>query len=268
MTLMVLRTDFQNRWYFALHDHQLLIIFSCVSHNLFIQSLPRFITRSSTSSPDQPDNHVHEVRALDNNSLTAHLPQTEVDSILSGTKEQQSISNLIRLSLLHRHGGVWADATTICMQPLDEWLPAAASSGFFAFRAHAEGRPLSNWFLAATPHHLIVKRLQDASIAYWVGRKSRHIYFWTHGLFSDLLKQDPEFKKAWKLVPDISSRHDFHFGPKAAKLLAPAPPDLASQLARPPSPVFKLTYKGMDRAPKGSLYDALLHYARGEPLDL
>ena len=47
-------------------------------------------------------------------------------------------SNLLRLYLLHRHGGVWADATCFCNIPLDEWLPNYMASGFFAFRRHPD----------------------------------------------------------------------------------------------------------------------------------
>ncbi len=302
ITLSLIGPDFRNHGYFASWPFTVALYidthYLCISfHRLITRSAPEHV---QPASPDTTDNAQTlprivwmvwlqgwdnappvaqasraswervsgwEVRALYNATLTKYLSQTEVDSILSGTKEQESISNLIRLSLLHRHGGVWADATTICVLPLDDWLPAAGSTGFFAFR-NDNGNPLSTWFLAASPHHLVVERWRAASIAYWVNRTHRHIYHWVHGLFGNLLEQDPEFKKAWKSVPRMSSLHPFHFGPNSRKLLAPAPADLASELANPPSPVFKLTYKGMASAPKGSLYDVLLHYARGEPLDL
>ncbi len=31
-------------------------------------------------------------------------------------------SDLVRLQLLSKYGGVWADATTLCMRPLDDWI--------------------------------------------------------------------------------------------------------------------------------------------------
>ena len=45
-------------------------------------------------------------------------------------------SNILRLRLLTEHGGVWADATTFCLQPLNEWLPDCMRAGFFCFRDH------------------------------------------------------------------------------------------------------------------------------------
>ena len=34
----------------------------------------------------------------------------------------QSRSDIIRLALLNRYGGVWADSTMLCLEPLDRWL--------------------------------------------------------------------------------------------------------------------------------------------------
>jgi hypothetical protein len=36
--------------------------------------------------------------------------------------KEQAKSDIIRLHLLAQHGGVWADATVLCLQPLDHWL--------------------------------------------------------------------------------------------------------------------------------------------------
>ena len=42
-------------------------------------------------------------------------------------------SDLLRLYLLNKYGGVWVDSTNLCRRPLDDWLPSAARQGFFAF---------------------------------------------------------------------------------------------------------------------------------------
>ena len=79
----------------------------------------------------------------------------------------QKTANLIRLYLVSRYGGVWADADCYCVRPLDDWLPSHLDGGFFALRFAADewlernrdrplarlfgrstDRILSNWFLA------------------------------------------------------------------------------------------------------------------------
>jgi hypothetical protein len=80
----------------------------------------------------------------------------------------QKFANLLRLYLISRHGGVWADATCFCRRPLDDWLHDYMASGFFAFRRRADkwlresrnrswltyagtsgDRIFASWFLAA-----------------------------------------------------------------------------------------------------------------------
>ncbi|OQX73377.1 MAG: hypothetical protein B6D64_13895, partial [Bacteroidetes bacterium 4484_276] len=35
---------------------------------------------------------------------------------------KQALSDVIRINLLSKFGGVWTDATCFCCKPLDEWL--------------------------------------------------------------------------------------------------------------------------------------------------
>ena len=42
-----------------------------------------------------------------------------------------ALSDVIRMCLLKKYGGVWADATLWCVRPLDDWIDSAcASTGF------------------------------------------------------------------------------------------------------------------------------------------
>jgi hypothetical protein len=66
-------------------------------------------------------------------------------------------SNLLRLQLMLEYGGVWTDATVICRKPLDQWLPSATTSGFFAFYKPGRDRLISSWFLVAEKGSPIVK---------------------------------------------------------------------------------------------------------------
>lgn len=61
-----------------------------------------------------------------------------------------ALSDVIRILLLKKYGGVWADTTVWCMRPLDNWIESASkTNGFFAYEKPAPDRPISNWFLAA-----------------------------------------------------------------------------------------------------------------------
>ena len=88
---------------------------------------------------------------------------------------QNHRANVLRLELLSRYGGVWADATTFCARPLDDWLPEYLASGFFAFRRPGPDRLLSTWFLAAEPdNHLVVEWFRRMS-EYWCEHSFRYM---------------------------------------------------------------------------------------------
>jgi hypothetical protein len=90
------------------------------------------------------------------------LPEAKLRSLAV-----QHLSDLIRLALLLKYGGVWADATTYCMRPLDDWIENCAASGFFAFSNPGPDRLISNWFLAAEGGNPLVRKLYNRLIAFW-----------------------------------------------------------------------------------------------------
>ncbi len=81
--------------------------------------------------------------------------------------ERQAVSDILRINLLAERGGVWADATCLCMRPLDEWLGEYASSGFFAFERPGADRLISSWFLASASGCALTAAYREAVNAYW-----------------------------------------------------------------------------------------------------
>lgn len=205
------------------------------------------------------------MQCLDARTLPYFLPSEILTPILSKPKEAEALSDQIRLELLHRYGGVWADATTICAKPLDEWLPAAMPEGFFAFARPGPDRMISTWFLAAEKGAYLVEAWREASWTYWSDRLERDSYFWVHQLFSSLYESDPSFRELWDRTPQVSAVHRFHFGPNSPDLVAAAPDDIEDALAAPPMPVFKLTHK-LELVPDtSSLHSRICEFAEALP---
>ena len=53
----------------------------------------------------------------------------------SRTLTAASLSDILRISLLHEFGGVWVDATVYCNRPIDEWLPPVFARGLLRLRS-------------------------------------------------------------------------------------------------------------------------------------
>jgi hypothetical protein len=148
--------------------------------------------------------------------------------------------------LLHEYGGVWVDATLFCNVPLDSWLPAQITQGFFAFAKPAPDRLLSSWFIACTPGNYLVTKWAARVAAYWATRPKSHDYFWFHHLFGALCKTDSQARSLWNAVSEISAD-----GPHAL---------LANGSFDPATPVIKLTHRLDTRAsPPGSALRELLN---------
>ncbi|WP_062307394.1 capsular polysaccharide synthesis protein [Demequina subtropica] len=185
------------------------------------------------------------VRTIDRSDVATLVPDLAIDP---GVKPAAQ-SDRIRLALLDRFGGAWADATTFCMEPLDSWLPDPLPTGFFAFRAPRPGRALSSWFLAAESGSPIIAGWHAASERYWSERSRASGYFWLHELFGELIATDPIARRAWEEAPRISARGPHFFGPYRDRFYGPMPRDGAAHVASRRTPVYKLTNAALPDEP-------------------
>jgi hypothetical protein len=202
------------------------------------------------------------VHFLDQRSLSHFLPAEILEPILATPKEPEALSDQIRLELLHRYGGVWADATTVCAEPLDCWLAEAMPKGFFAFARPGPDRMISTWFLAAEKGAYIVEKWREAAWSYWTSRTVRDSYFWVHNLFAKAYDENSGFRDLWDNTPQMSAVNRFHFGPNSSELLQPPPPDAEDLLAAPPVPVFKLTHKFDTEPGPESLFARICNFSK------
>lgn len=202
------------------------------------------------------------VQSLYMKSLSGFIPADELATIMGTKAPPEALSDLVRLALLHRYGGVWVDATTICARPLDEWLGHAVGTGFFAFDRPGPDRMIATWFLAAEKCSYVVESWRRSAAEYWRGRSSRDDYFWAHKLFGELYTTDDAFREIWDRTPRISARHPFHFGPNAQALLERPTVAHLDALRAPPVGVFKLTHKFEAEPPSSSLFATVCNFAR------
>jgi hypothetical protein len=189
---------------------------------------------------------------------------------------QQHKADLLRLDLMANQGGVWADATCFCVQPLDDWLPQKMESGFFAFYRPGPDRILSNWFLAADPGSVLASRMFEQMLHYWGNhrfvnsdrqfsvkvltrllRGSRRTRGWWFSpvirdwlrlspyfafaySFEKLIQEDAECAAVWSRTPKVSAAASHHL--YRAGLLTPVTPELRAEIDRREVPVYKTAW--------------------------
>jgi hypothetical protein len=118
----------------------------------------------------------------------------------------QAKSDVIRLSLLNRYGGVWVDATCSCVLPLDHWLLPLMQSGFFAFPDTYPGRIIQSWFLASEPRNYLIEKWREKASQYYKKRGRLLHYFWVMHLFEYIVRTDKRAATIWAATPKISAK--------------------------------------------------------------
>lgn len=178
-----------------------------------------------------------EVVLLDKDSAREYLS----DESLPRGYQPQHFADLLRMHLLSRHGGVWADATLLCHRALDEWMmPLFNQTDIFLFAHPARDRLISNWFIAATPTSSAMAAFDRACSKYWAKRKSLpRNYFWHHSLVQFLALTSPAFRREFRSMPKVSADM-CHIVQQSLNRGGPDESDLDRAAF---APVQKLTYK-------------------------
>ncbi|NET79228.1 capsular polysaccharide synthesis protein [Okeania sp. SIO1F9] len=234
-----------------------------------------------------------EVIFLDENNIkdyiTLSLPEEKLCQ-LPKTKQ----SNLVRLELLSKYGGVWADATSLCRVPLDKWLGDYTQAGFFAFVYKTKGYGwIFTWFLAAEKSNPIIvkinqkltsfysdnefyhsgttiakKRLKFLQLFFnrkykttrfwssWIVRKIFKVYpyFIFHFIFANLINSDRELLELYKKMKPY-----YNTGDDLGKygLLRPLTAEVKERIDSRVDPVHKLSWKYKEENYTSS---SILHY--------
>lgn len=105
-------------------------------------------------------------------------------------------SDILRVGLLARYGGAWADATCLPGPDCASFVDKVSSKGFFAFQRNEDG-VISNWFLCSGGDNYIPKMLFATLCRYWSHHEKPTHYFMFHHLFEALYLVDETFAEIW-----------------------------------------------------------------------
>lgn len=96
----------------------------------------------------------HSVRVLNRSTVNEYITVKE----LKNAKSHQYVSDFIRLALLEKYGGIWADASIVCNKSLNEWVHKLSPEyEFIGFTTPSSDRIIENWFLAAEKGSKFIK---------------------------------------------------------------------------------------------------------------
>lgn len=223
-------------------------------------------------------NPTWEIIILDSKNINDYIkldiPEQTLNKILLAHQ-----SDLIRLLLLSKYGGVWADVTTFCIKSLDKWIDDYAQSGFFVFHKPGKDRIMSNWFIASKKDSIICNKLYEKLRLFWIennfngeNRIQRYAkykfiqyfnknnkttkywfnpivtkvfkvyhYFVFHYMFERLVSTDNECKSIWEKTKKVSAITPQL--PYLEGLVSPLSNSIKKLIDEKEIPIVKLTYK-------------------------
>ncbi|MFC4067686.1 capsular polysaccharide synthesis protein [Actinoplanes subglobosus] len=142
---------------------------------------------------NNPDSTVHELTLA---TIGAYVDVPEdLAAALEG--DHYHFSDLLRMLLLEKFGGVWVDATCLVTEPLRPHIDRALAKGsVFAF--NYTGPYLVNWFLASRPDSYVMHLWRAASFLWWEKRGEIVDFLLHHHIFEMLYRLDDRFRGEWE----------------------------------------------------------------------
>ena len=155
----------------------------------------------------------YEFRFIDRENYRqwTSLPRHVVDKFCKGKIPPALFSDLLRLSLLTKYGGIWMDASVYCSgfgnPDLKNRWERILSSELTLFRYFEPGRKapvaLSNWFIATVPGQRVLSIVLEMLLAYWQDFECTVDYYICHLYLVLVLR---EFPSVFNNMPRANSR--------------------------------------------------------------
>ena len=137
---------------------------------------------------------------LDSSNLSKYI---NLDDIVDGYKYKEitnaSLSDIIRLLLLKKYGGLWVDSTIYCNQPLSTWFGEWETSEFCALPKNRKKtrHMIASFFLYSKANSYIIKKWCDEAKLFWSNINKTDSYSWVHLRFCDAYDKDEKFRNMW-----------------------------------------------------------------------
>nr|QFG74170.1 MAG: capsular polysaccharide synthesis protein [Megaviridae environmental sample] len=183
-----------------------------------------------------------EIVQLDDNNLNNYI---DIEEYIPKYKNKQisiqAKSDIIRICLLHKYGGLWIDATIYFNKKIDNKI---FEKGFFSLDNKLPPlRYISSFFLYSEKNNYIINRWFDKTIEYWNKNNKAHHYYWFHFLFKELYEKDSKVKSLYDNIPKIKVDDVVSLiGPKE-KLIDEKLYDQKKDIIDNPPFIFKLNWK-------------------------
>lgn len=186
------------------------------------------------------------------------FPDYIIEKWKVGVITHTHLTDILRLELLIKYGGMWLDATVFCSEERDGIPDYFFDSDLFFYQCLKPGRDghcqyISSWLMSAKTNNKVLMATRELCYEYWKKNNSMDDYFLLHDFMSIVLDK---YEDEWKaIIPkDNATPHIL-----LLRLFDEFDPHLWKAI-KEQTPFHKMTYKFEENSLNcaGTFYDKLL----------
>jgi len=166
-----------------------------------IENAPTLVKKCYISVKSNLPNKEVILITSENMGSYVHFPNFIVDKWKKGVISHTHMTDLLRLELLIKYGGMWLDSTVLCSNYENEIPAYFFDSELFFYQSLKPGRDgkstyFSSWLISAKSNNKILMATRALCYEYWKENNIMYDYFLLHDLMSMVLdKYEDEWKR-------------------------------------------------------------------------
>lgn len=220
-----------------------------------IENAPELVQKCVKNNIRKLNDYEKIILTSDNFSQYVNVKPLILEKWKKGIISNTAFSNILRLEILIKYGGIWMDSTVLFT---GESFPKYVTNyPIFMFSSWkwitGDIRPISTWFIAAQKEHPFLKAVLDCLYKYWTDKNELVTYFIFHMFFSFVMERYPIMYSQFTRISNVPPHYmQFELQNKFSKLRFKELTDMSS--------IHKLSYK-LDKEifdDKENLYNYLI----------
>lgn len=167
-----------------------------------MQNAPLIVQKCYDSVNENLSNHEVVLITSENMEQYVKFPDYIIDKWKKGIITHTHLTDLLRLELLIKYGGIWLDATVYCSEKEKDIPDYFFDSDLFFYQSLKPGRDgnafyISSWLMSGKTNNKILMATRELCYEYWKTKKSMDDYFLLHAFMSIVLDK---YEEDWKTI--------------------------------------------------------------------
>lgn len=140
----------------------------------------------------------------ENYSEYTDIPKYIVEKWKTGVISNTHFSDILRIELLVRNGGVWIDSTVFCTGRIPNFIFKSDLFFYQILKPGLDGHSIkgSTWLISAKKNNIVLTAVRELLFNYWIKESKLIDYFLVHHFISLALERYPE---EWNNIPKFSN---------------------------------------------------------------